>query len=98
MNRPGTPYGNRITRENEQNRKGEQTPMTDTTSAAENKPAEIEKLYSLKEIEGILQVTHRSLLRYVYSGKLPARKIAGRYRVTESDLRAFLNGEAPAGK
>ena len=72
--------------------------MTDTNSTTEAKPAEIEKLYSLKEIEGIMQVTHRTLLGYVYSGKLPARKIAGRYRVTESDLRAFRNGEAPATK
>ena len=64
---------------------------------AEERTADLKayKLYTLTELEDVLGVTHRTLLKYVYTGKLPAKKIAGRYRVTESDLQAFLQGEEP---
>ena len=51
------------------------------------------KLYTLTEIEEVIGCTHRTLLSHVYSGKLPARKIANRWRVTKADLRRYLAGE-----
>lgn len=51
------------------------------------------KLYTLTELEEILGVTHRTLLDYVKSGKLKARKIGGKWKVTEENLKLFINGE-----
>ena len=51
------------------------------------------KLYTLSELEDILGVTHRTLLEYVKKGKLKARKIGGKWKVTEENLRLFINGE-----
>ena len=48
------------------------------------------KLYSLTEIESILSVTHRTLQRWVKSGKLPAVKIGNRWKVSEATLRRFV--------
>lgn len=52
------------------------------------------RLYTLTELESIIGVTHRTLLDYVKSGKLPARKIGGKWKVTEDNLKAFVNGSA----
>lgn len=49
--------------------------------------------YSLSELEPVIGVSRRTLIRYVTSGRLKAVKIGGRWRVSESNLRAFLNGE-----
>lgn len=51
------------------------------------------RLYSLTELEEILGVTHRTLLDYVKQGKLKARKIGGKWKVTEENLKLFINGE-----
>lgn len=51
------------------------------------------KVYSLSEIEPILGVTHRTLLSYVKDGRLKAVKIGGTWRVSEENLRKFINGE-----
>lgn len=51
------------------------------------------RLYSLSELEPILGVTHRTLLTYVSAGRLRAVKIGGRWKVTEDNLRRFINGE-----
>ena len=48
-------------------------------------------MYTLTEIEGILGVSHRTLLQYVKDGKLPAKKIAGKWRVTAENLEKFVN-------
>lgn len=48
-----------------------------------------EKLYSLKEVAGILRVSDRSIFRYIHSGKLRATKI-GYWRISENDLKRFL--------
>lgn len=49
--------------------------------------------YSLTELEGVVGVSHRTLMRYVKDGKLKAVKIGGKWRVSEANLKAFLNGE-----
>ena len=51
------------------------------------------RLYTLSELEVILQVTHRTLLTYIKNGKLKGVKIGGKWRITEENLRKFLNGE-----
>lgn len=51
------------------------------------------KLYTLTELEKVIGVSHRTLLSYVKSGKLKARKIAGKWRVTSDQLRDFLDGK-----
>lgn len=52
------------------------------------------KLYTLTELEPVLGVTHRTLLTYVKEKKLKAVKVGGKWKVTEENLRAFLNGES----
>lgn len=49
--------------------------------------------YSLTELEPVIGVSHRTLMRYVRDGKLKAVKIGGKWRVSETNLKAFLNGE-----
>ena len=51
------------------------------------------RLYTLTEVEPILGVSHRTLLDYVKKGKIKAVKIGGKWKVTEENLKAFINGE-----
>ena len=51
------------------------------------------KLFTLTEVEPILGVSHQTLLRYVKSGKLPAKKINGKWRLTRRDIEKFIEGE-----
>lgn len=50
------------------------------------------QVYTLTELEPVLGVTHRTLLQYVKDGKLRAVKIGGKWRVSEDNLRRFING------
>ncbi len=52
------------------------------------------KLYTLSEIETVLGVTHRSLLKYVQTGELKASKIGGCWKVTRAALKEFINEHA----
>lgn len=60
-----------------------------------NRTAHLQKLnvYTLTELEPVLGVTHRTLLNYVKDGKLKAVKIGGKYKVSEENLKKFINGE-----
>lgn len=51
------------------------------------------KLFTLTELEPILGVSHQSIVRYVKAGKLPAKKINGKWRVTRADLEKYISGE-----
>jgi excisionase family DNA binding protein len=51
------------------------------------------KLYSLKALAEILNVTERTLHNYIKSGKLKGQKIGGKWQISESNLQKFLNGE-----
>lgn len=53
------------------------------------------QLYTLTDLEPILGVSHRTLLRYTKDGKLRAKKIGAKWRVTRAALEEFL-GEAPS--
>lgn len=51
------------------------------------------RVYTLTELEPVLGVTHRTLLQYVKDGKIKAVKIGGKWKVSEENLKAFINGE-----
>ena len=50
------------------------------------------KLYTLKEIAPILGVTYRTVVNYVHSGRLPAKKIGGKWKVSGEMLRSWIDG------
>lgn len=52
------------------------------------------RLYTLSEIEPILGVTHRTLLNYMKDGRLKGVKVGGKWKVSEDNLKKFINGES----
>jgi len=56
---------------------------------------QVDGLYTLQEVADMLQVSERTAFRYIHDKKLPAKKIGGTWRVTNTDLRAFVAGESP---
>lgn len=52
------------------------------------------RLYTLTEIEPVLGVSHRSLLAYIKDKRIKAVKIGGKWKVSEENLRKFINGES----
>ena len=52
------------------------------------------KLYTLTEIEPVLGVTHRTLLTYIKDGRLKGIKVGGKWKVSEENLKKFINGES----
>lgn len=54
------------------------------------------RVYTLTELEPVLGITHRTLLQYVKDGKLKAVKIGGKWKVSEGNLKTFINGEDKA--
>ena len=51
------------------------------------------KIYSMKEVATILDVTERTLYSYIKNGKLKAKKIGGKWMITEENLKKFINAE-----
>ena len=51
------------------------------------------RLFTLLEIEPILGVTHRTLLTYIKDGRLKGVKIGGKWKISEENLKKFINGE-----
>jgi excisionase family DNA binding protein len=51
------------------------------------------KLYTVEELVEILQVTRRTIYRYIDSGELKAIKVGGYWRVSEAALKDFLGYE-----
>lgn len=66
-----------------------------TASRVEENARRLEdiRLYSLTELEPILGVTHRTLLTYIKTGKLKGVKLGHAWKVTEENLRRFIDGE-----
>ncbi len=50
------------------------------------------RYYPLQELSEELDVTLHTLRAYIRQGKLKGRKVAGRWIVTEENLREFLEG------
>lgn len=53
-----------------------------------------EKTYSIKEVAALLNRAPVSIYNYIHSGKLPAKKIANVFLITESSLREFAKNFA----
>lgn len=51
------------------------------------------KLYSLKEVAHLLDVTERTLHNYIKSGKLKGQKIGGKWKISDENLKKFINGD-----
>lgn len=52
------------------------------------------KFYTLTQVAELLGMHHKTVLSYVYQGKLKASRIGGgKYRVSEDDLQDFLNAQ-----
>lgn len=51
-------------------------------------------LYTLTELESVLGVTHRTLQTYIKDGRLKGVKIGGKWKVSEENLKKFINGES----
>ena len=49
------------------------------------------EVYTLKEIEDLLQVTRRTLYNWIKGGKLKAFRIGKEWRVTKEALQEFLD-------
>jgi excisionase family DNA binding protein len=49
------------------------------------------KVYTLKEVAEILQVTRRTIYNYIKDGKLKAFKMGKYWRVRHEDLKEFIS-------
>ncbi len=50
-------------------------------------------LYNLTDLESVLGVTHRTLQTYIKNGRLKGVKIGGKWKVSDENLKKFINGE-----
>lgn len=67
---------------------------TEARAAQNIKRLEDIRLYTLAEIEPIIGVTHRTLLTYIKDGRLKGIKVGGKWKVSEENLKKFINGES----
>lgn len=49
------------------------------------------EVYTLEEIEQLLQVTRRTIYNWIKSGKLRAFKVGRGWRVSRAELDRFMN-------
>lgn len=47
-------------------------------------------MYTLKEVEGMLKVTRRTLYNYLKAGEIEATKVGREWRVSREALQQFL--------
>ena len=50
------------------------------------------KVYTVQEVADIMSVTRITVYSWIKAGKLKAKKIGKYYRITEENLRAFIDG------
>lgn len=50
------------------------------------------KLYTLPQVAKILGITDRTAWNYVKAKKIKAVKIGGKWKISEDNLREFING------
>lgn len=46
-------------------------------------------LYTVEQVATLLDLHPKTIRRFIYEGKLPAQKVGGQWRVTESDLQTL---------
>lgn len=54
-------------------------------------PAASQALFSPKDTKAILSVSHATLYRLIKSGRLDARKIAGKTVITRESIESFIS-------
>jgi len=52
------------------------------------------KLYDVKEVAALLEVSKSTIHNYLKSDRLEAQKIGGKLYCTEDAIKTFLNGSA----
>ena len=52
----------------------------------------MEQYYSIEEISKRLNLSQKTIRRHISSGKLNSFKIGGVYRIKESDIESFIDG------
>jgi len=53
----------------------------------------IDRLYTTEQVAKLLQIHPLTVLKYINSGKIRAIKLGRVYRVSETSLQKFLEGE-----
>lgn len=48
------------------------------------------RIYTVKEVAELLQVSKMTVSRYIKAGKLKSSKLGRMYRIADDDLRKFL--------
>ena len=56
-----------------------------------------ERYYTLEEVADRLQVSYRTVFRWVHAGELPAYKVGQFWRVSESDFKRFMEARYRGG-
>lgn len=51
------------------------------------------RVYTVQELANLLRLTPQTVRRFLKEGRIPARKVGGKWLVTEEALRAYLEGE-----
>lgn len=54
--------------------------------------AEVIAVYTPEQVAEALHCTPRTVYKYLRRGQMPGRKIGGRWRVLEEDLREYIRG------
>jgi len=52
-----------------------------------------EKLYTVTELKGILNLHEKTIIRFIHDEKIKGKKIGRSWMVPESDLKAYVHGE-----
>lgn len=58
----------------------------------------ITKIYTLKQVAELLQVSRQTIYNYIKAGKLQAIITGKEYRVTNEQLEAFINANTVNAK
>lgn len=51
------------------------------------------KVYTTKEVAEILGIHKRTVLKLINENELPAKKVARKWRITENQLKEYLEGK-----
>jgi len=57
----------------------------------------MEKLYTAHQVAEYLQYKYKTVIQLIYRKQLKAYKVGWQWRVKESDLKAFVDGDYGAG-
>ncbi len=75
-------------------------PLEALAAAEEHRTSALRALYSIKETEIILSISHATVYRLIKAGKLDARKIGGKTVITAHSIHELLGAlpKAPGAR